>query len=90
MPDETAICHRCARLVRRGHAEFFVVSIEAVADPEVADPGLTPDQLRAEYESLVDRMRDMSERELMDDVHRRLTIILCNACYKHWIENPAP
>ena len=89
MPD-TTICHRCARVLRRGHAEFFIVTIEAVADPEIADPGLTPAQLEAEYESLIEQMRHMSERELMDDVHRRLALTLCNACYKAWIENPTP
>jgi hypothetical protein len=30
----------------------------------------------------------MSERELMDQVFRRLTIHLCGTCYRQWIEDP--
>jgi hypothetical protein len=47
------------------------------------------DDLAAEWERLLDSMRDMSERELMDQVHRRLTMHLCAVCYRQWIENPA-
>ena len=34
-------------------------------------------------------MRDLSEQELIDQVYRRLTIHLCEPCYRQWIENPA-
>jgi hypothetical protein len=34
-------------------------------------------------------MKDVSEREALDQVYRRLTIHLCTACYRQWIENPA-
>ena len=30
----------------------------------------------------------MSERELLDQVHRRLVLHLCGPCYGQWIEDP--
>jgi hypothetical protein len=88
MPDE-AICHRCGALLMRGNAECYIVTIDAVADPEIAlQPDLPEADLRAEYDRLIDQMRHMTETELAEQVHRRLTIVLCNACYKTWIEDP--
>jgi hypothetical protein len=34
-------------------------------------------------------MADVSAREALEQVYRRLVIHLCNACYARWIENPA-
>jgi hypothetical protein len=43
---------------------------------------------RAEIARLIEQMRDLSERELMDQVYRRLVLYLCGPCYRQWIENP--
>ena len=74
-----------------GDGSFYVVRIEAFADPSppTVDDSESLDDLAAEWERLLDAMRDMSERELMDQVYRRLTLHLCAACYREWIENPA-
>lgn len=83
------ICHRCGRLLTPGKGQFHVVRIEAFADPTLSiDTDVAPDQLSAEIESLLDEMRDASEQELMDQVYRRLTLILCERCFNAWIENP--
>ena len=84
------ICHRCGEALVPGRGDFYVVRIEAVADP--APPNLTmPDtaELASQMQRLLDEMRDMSQQELMDHVHRRMTIHLCGPCYRVWIENPA-
>ena len=91
-PDETVLlCHRCGEELRPGRGNFFVVRIEAFADP--APPEIEEGDLSADIEARIDRlieeMRHMSEHELMDQVYRRLTIHLCGRCYKEWIENPA-
>jgi hypothetical protein len=84
-------CARCSTELRPGGATFFQVHIEAIADP--APPAITAADLekdhRKEIEDLLKRMSAMSEREAMDQVHRRLTIHLCGPCYRVWIENPA-
>ena len=84
-------CARCARELRTGVGDFFQVTIEAVADP--APPRLEcedrPEVLRARNEELLARMADVSAREALEQVYRRLVIHLCNACYQRWIENPA-
>jgi hypothetical protein len=84
------LCHRCGCDLRPGEGNFFVVRIETWADP--TPPNITSEDLAADVsakiDKLIEQMRGMSEQELMDQVYRRLTIHLCGACYKTWIENP--
>lgn len=87
----TLICHRCGAELRPGGGNFYVVRIEAFADPtppEISSDDLVED-IDSRIERLIEQMRNMSERELMDQVYRRLTIHLCGPCYGEWIENPA-
>jgi hypothetical protein len=67
------------------------VTIEAVADPSgpVSDEDLSADELRQRIEHLLGQLADVSEREALDQVHRRLTLYLCGPCYREWIEDPA-
>lgn len=89
--DSPLLCARCAAELTPGKGQFYVVRIEAVADP--TPPSFSEDDLkrdhRAEIERLVSQMRDLSERELMEQVYRRLVLCLCGPCYRVWIENPA-
>ena len=90
---ETAlICHRCSALLTAGEGSFYIVRIEAFADP--TPPHLDGDEFTeldpgTEINLAIEQMHGMTERELMDQVHRRLTIHLCSQCYKDWIEDPA-
>ena len=89
--ETTLFCHRCSALLMPGEGNFYVVRIEAFADP--TPPRLDGDDFTdldpgAEIDRLIEQMREMSERELMDQVHRRMTIHLCGRCYKEWIEDP--
>ena len=43
---------------------------------------------RKELDRLIAGMQELSEQELMDQVHRRVTLSLCGRCYADWIENP--
>ena len=90
---EQPICHRCGALLSPGNGSFYVVRIEAFADPTA--PEITIDDLlkseaemAAEYELLLAQLSDNSEQELKDQVYRRLTLTLCAKCYGPWIEKP--
>ena len=93
-PDESddwpIFCNRCRSELTPGSGDFYVVRIEAVADP--APPQFSEEDLqrdpRAEMDELLAQLRDVSEQEAMDQVYRRLTIHLCGPCYRKWIENP--
>ncbi len=89
--DEAPLfCDRCMKELVPGRGQLYVVTIEAVADPTppvFSEEDLARD-LRGEINELVEQLRDVSERESMDQVHRRVTIYLCVACYGDWIENP--
>ena len=68
-----------------------MVRIEAIADP--TPPEFTREDLerdhREEFARLCEAMQHLSAQEAMDQVYRRLTLFLCNACYRQWIERPA-
>jgi len=85
------LCARCGAELRPGSGDFYVVRIEAVADP--TPPSFSAEDLardpRVEIERLIAQLRDSSEQELMDQVYRRLVIHLCGPCYRTWIEDPA-
>jgi hypothetical protein len=83
-------CDKCAAELHPGRCEFYVVRIEAVADP--TPPVITDEDLHRDTAAEIDRLaralRDLSEREAMDQVYRKVTLYLCNACYRVWIEDP--
>jgi hypothetical protein len=85
------LCHKCGAELTPGEGNFYVVRIEAFADPTPPSipEDMSAEDLSAEIDRLIEEMRHMSERELMDQVYRRLTIHLCGGCYAGWIENPA-
>jgi hypothetical protein len=84
-------CARCLKPLIAGRGEFYVVLIDAVADP--TPPHFTPQDLhrdiRAEIVRLLKELQNCSEHELMDQVLRRTIIHLCNPCFASWIEDPA-
>jgi hypothetical protein len=89
--DDPLLCTRCLKLLEPGRGEFYVVSIEAVADP--TPPSFDGDEAvrdyRADWREIVAALKDVSPQEALDQVYRRVVIHLCNACYRDWIEDPA-
>jgi hypothetical protein len=93
-PDQTdqlsLFCARCGIELTPGTGNFYVVQIEAVADPTL--PSFSEEDLqhdpRPEIERLIEQMRASSEQELLDQVYRRLVVYLCGPCYRQWIEDP--
>jgi hypothetical protein len=85
------LCHRCGAVLEPGKGNFYIVRIESLADP--APPHITAQDLAtdipAQIDELLAQLHDASERELCDQVYRRVTLHLCRACYEPWIENPA-
>ena len=92
-PDEDNLfCHRCGAILTPGQGNFYVVRIEAVADPTpptIAAEDLESPDPSGEIDRLLREIQDTPEQELTDQVCRRLTIHLCGSCYRQWIEDPA-
>ena len=93
MPQETQswpiVCHRCGTQLTQGEGSFYVVRIEAFADPTPPPLDERPlAEISAEINELIERMSHFSQQELMDQVYRRLNLLLCTPCYEHWIDNP--
>jgi hypothetical protein len=90
MSEPALVCSRCAAELQPGSGDFYVVRIEAFADP--TPPTFTEEDLRrdprAEIERLIEALRGMSGQEALDQVYRKMTIYLCGPCYRRWIENP--
>ncbi len=89
--NDTLLCTRCLKTLEAGRGEFYVVAIEAVADPTPPsfDEGDLKRDYRADWRAIVAALQDTSPQEALDQVYRRLVIHLCNGCYREWIENPA-
>jgi hypothetical protein len=90
-PDSSPLfCDRCGAELMPGKGDVWVVRIEAVADPW--PPNFSEDDLqrdhRAEITRQIEQSRELSERELIDQVYRRLMFSLCGPCYRQWIEDP--
>ena len=83
-------CKRCSKEVHPGRGDYYLVRIDAVADPQ--PPIITQEDLDqdvgAEIERLIRRMKSMSELQLERQVFRRKAIYLCVRCFNHWIETP--
>jgi hypothetical protein len=86
------LCDRCGCDLTPGSGNFYQVRIEAVADPY--PPHFEAEDLEGDLAGRIDQlllqMEQMSAQELMDQVHRRMTLHLCTACYRRWIEEPCP
>ena len=89
--DTHLFCHRCGAILKPGKGDWYVVRIEAFADPtgpEISLEDLSGD-IDGQIDALIEQMKLMSQQELMDQVYRRLTIHLCRQCYMKWIDNHA-
>lgn len=92
-PDEATsplFCAGCTRELHPGAGDFYQVTIDAVADPSppVVEGGESAAELRRQLEELLAELKDLSAREALDQVRRRLVLHLCVPCYVNWIENP--
>ena len=91
MSESPLFCHRCSVELEAGRGQFYVVRIEAFADP--SPPVISSEDLKRDHscdiQRLIENVGDLSSQEAMDQVYRRLTICLCNTCYVSWIEDPA-
>jgi hypothetical protein len=79
------------KILATGRGEFYVVNIEAVADPSPPEiePGDLVRDYRGDWRAIVAALADISPQEALDQVYRQMIIHLCNECYREWIESPA-
>ncbi len=90
--ESALFCARCSAELTPGDGTYFVVKIEAVADPN--GPVVTSElpsskEIRRQIKKLIAQLEDVSAQEAMHQVQRRLTMHLCGKCFGSWIENPA-
>ena len=84
------VCRRCAAELLPGSGDFYVVRVEAMADP--TPPHFTAEDLAhdtaAEITRLLASMRQLSAEEALNQVYREMVFHLCGTCYRQWIDNP--
>ena len=73
VPDHEVhlICHRCGKSLLPGAGNWYVVRIEAFADPSpprIEEPP-TSEEIEIEIEGIISSIREMSELELMEQVY---------------------
>jgi hypothetical protein len=83
-------CKRCLKEVHPGRGDYYLVRIDAVADPQ--PPIITQEDLDrdvgAEIERLIRLMKTLTEQQLERQVYLQKAIYLCVPCFNRWIENP--
>ena len=83
-------CKRCSNEVHPCRGDYYLVRIDAVADPQ--PPIITQEDLDQdvgpEIERLIRLMKSMSEQQLERQVFRQKAIYLCVPCFNRWIESP--
>jgi hypothetical protein len=83
-------CKRCSKEVHPGRGDYYLVRIDAVADPH--PPIITQEDLDqdvgTEIERLIRLMKGLSEEQLERQVYRHKAIYLCVPCFNIWIGNP--
>ena len=84
--------HRCDRcnVTMPPHAHY-VVRIDVFADPsmpELSGEDLEEMDFDETFRKLLEQMKQMSEQELQDQVHRRFEFTLCPRCQREYLVNP--
>jgi hypothetical protein len=83
------VCGRCLKPLAPGRGDFYLVQIEAVADPGAAQmEPLGEEEIGRRIDRLLKRLAGTSHEEAMKQVIEHKTIYLCAGCYRGWIENP--
>jgi NMD protein affecting ribosome stability and mRNA decay len=85
----THLCDRCGRPIERGELRY-VARVEVFAAPDVLEITLA-DLLadsRDEMDRLLRQCEQMTEDELMRDVHVELKFDLCRRCQRAYLNNP--
>jgi len=89
--QDPIFCDHCSRSLTLGEGSFYVVRIDALADPtppRIAERDQDIEEIRRQISALYEKLKDQSEQEMIDQVFRRLVLYLCNTCYGLWIDNP--
>jgi hypothetical protein len=83
------VCNRCSKPLVPGRGDFYLVPIDAVADPSAVEmEPLGEEEIGRRIDRLLKRLAGTSHEEAMKQVIEHKTIYLCSACYRGWIENP--
>jgi len=85
MPSETVqYCSKCERPFREGQTRYLV-TISVVAD---FDGTLGKSSSPGELDRLWSEIDEKSEDELMDEVARKVSYVLCKPCRDEWMASP--
>ncbi len=89
-PAEALVCARCSKPRAPGRGGFYLVRIDAVADPSVPEmEPLDEKEIARRIDALLKQLAGISHEDAMKQVIEHKTIYLCCTCYRAWIENPA-
>jgi hypothetical protein len=85
----THICDRCGRPIERGQIRYIVrTQVFAAADPlEITLEDLLRDTQEG-MDEIIRRCENLSEAELMRDVHVEFQFDLCRACQRVYVTDP--
>jgi len=85
----THLCDRCGKAIEHDQVRYIAkIQVFAAADPLT----ITPEDLFGDHGSEMERILrqcdELSEEDLMRDVHVEFQFDLCRACQKVYVLNP--
>ena len=82
-------CDCCKRPLDPENDLRYVVKMEVYASLDTADDGLDGDEDHLqEIQDILERMDEIEDERLGDDVYQQFRFDLCSACRKRFIKNP--
>ncbi len=89
IPTVAHVCARCSKPLAPGRGDFYLVRIDAVADPSAPEmEPLDEEEIARRIDALLKQLAGISHEEAMKQVVDHKTIYLCGTCYAIWIEDP--
>ena len=86
---DALVCDRCSKPLVSGRGDFYLVRIDAVADPNAPEmEPLDEHEIARRIDALLKQLAGMSHEEAMKQVIEHKMIYLCCACYRAWMANP--
>ena len=82
-------CDRCKREIDPDLELRYVVRLEVQAMMEPCEVDVQDDRDHlVEIQEILERMDDLNDDNIGDDVYQRRRFDLCPACYRKYIKNP--
>jgi len=82
-------CDCCKRPINAERELHYVVRLEVYASMDAIEDELDDDRDHLqEIQKILERLDDVEDQQICDDVYHHARFDLCSECRKHYVKNP--